>query len=73
VPMRSATRKGSAATTVVPTTRDSVGKPPSALAAVVPSTDAASDREPLATTTEVLTTKDPVTFLPSVKPSPWKP
>ncbi|KAM7281580.1 hypothetical protein ISCGN_006235, partial [Ixodes scapularis] len=73
VPVRSATRKGSAATTVVPTTRDTVGKPLSALAAVVPSTDAASDREPLTTTTEVLTTKDPVTSLPSVKPSPWKP
>ncbi|KAM7313304.1 putative nuclease HARBI1 isoform X1 [Ixodes scapularis] len=56
-----------------PTTRDTVGKPLSALAAVVPSMDAASDREPLATTTEVLTTKDPVTSLPSVKPSPWKP
>ncbi|KAM7300940.1 putative nuclease HARBI1 [Ixodes scapularis] len=53
--------------------RDTVGKPLSALAAVVPSTDAASDREPLATTTEVLTTKDPVTSLFSVKPSPWKP
>ncbi|KAG0442825.1 hypothetical protein HPB47_015583 [Ixodes persulcatus] len=63
VPVRSATRKESAATTVVPTTRDTVGKPLSALARVVPSMDAAGDGEPLATTTEVLTTKDPVGIL----------
>ncbi|KAM7312647.1 hypothetical protein ISCGN_009552 [Ixodes scapularis] len=73
VPVRSVTSKESAAITVVPTTRDTVGKPLSALATVVPSMDAVSDWEPLATTTEVLTTKDPVTSLPSVKPSPWKP
>ncbi|KAM7299979.1 putative nuclease HARBI1 [Ixodes scapularis] len=38
-------------------------KPLSALATVVPSMDAAGDGKPLATTTEVLTTKDPISIL----------